>query len=95
MICDIFQIRLEHVKMGIYHIFIVSKSGGLIFNYDHNIPQLENEKVRWIRKCSLKAEMKGLLTNFEREVYPAFKTFFINVTYCFEIFIKFTEHRFI
>ncbi|XP_023330535.1 trafficking protein particle complex subunit 4-like [Eurytemora carolleeae] len=31
--------------MGIYHIFIVSKSGGLIFNYDHNIPQLENEKT--------------------------------------------------
>ena len=33
-------------KMGIYHIFIVSKSGGLIFNYDHNVPQQENEKVR-------------------------------------------------
>jgi hypothetical protein len=31
--------------MGIYYIFIVSKSGGLIFNYDHNLPQLENEKV--------------------------------------------------
>lgn len=31
--------------MGIYHIFIVSKSGGLIFNYDHNLPQLENEKT--------------------------------------------------
>ena len=23
--------------MGIYHIFIVSKSGGLIFNYDHKV----------------------------------------------------------
>jgi len=31
--------------MGIYHIFIVSKSGGLIYNYDHNIPQVENEKT--------------------------------------------------
>ena len=36
--------------MGIYHIFIVSKSGGLIFNYDHNIPQLENEKVKMERQ---------------------------------------------
>ncbi len=33
------------LTMGIYYIFIVSKSGGLIFNYDHNLPQLENEKV--------------------------------------------------
>ena len=23
--------------MGIYHIFIVSKAGGLIFNYDHKV----------------------------------------------------------
>ena len=30
---------------GIYNIFIVSKSGGLIFNYDHNTPELENEKT--------------------------------------------------
>jgi len=31
--------------MGIYHIFIVSKSGGLIYNYDHNIAQVEHEKT--------------------------------------------------
>jgi len=31
--------------MGIYHIFIVSKSGGLIFNYDHNVPNAEHEKT--------------------------------------------------
>jgi len=31
--------------MGIYHIFIVSKSGGLIFNYDHNIANSEQEKT--------------------------------------------------
>jgi len=31
--------------MGIYHIFIVSKSGGLIFNYDHNIVNSEQEKT--------------------------------------------------
>ena len=31
--------------MGIYNIFIVSKSGGLIYHYDHNIPQRETEKT--------------------------------------------------
>jgi len=31
--------------MGIYNIFIVSKSGGLIFNYDHDTPTMENEKT--------------------------------------------------
>ena len=31
--------------MGIYHIFIVSKSGGLIFNYDHNTVNSEQEKT--------------------------------------------------
>lgn len=31
--------------MGIYHIFIVSKSGGLIFNYEQNLPSQENEKT--------------------------------------------------
>ena len=30
---------------GIYHVFIVSKAGGLIFNYDHKIPETENEKT--------------------------------------------------
>lgn len=29
----------------IYGVYIVSKSGGLIFNLDHNIPKVENEKV--------------------------------------------------
>lgn len=31
--------------MVIYGVYIVSKSGGLIFNHDHNIPKIENEKV--------------------------------------------------
>lgn len=30
--------------MVIYGIYIVSKSGGLIFNYDHNVPKIETEK---------------------------------------------------
>lgn len=31
--------------MIIYGVYIVSKSGGLIFNHDHNIPRIENEKT--------------------------------------------------
>lgn len=31
--------------MVIYGVYIVSKSGGLIFNYDHVIPKVEAEKV--------------------------------------------------
>lgn len=29
----------------IYGVYIVSKSGGLIFNIDHNVPKLEKEKI--------------------------------------------------
>lgn len=31
--------------MVIYSVYIVSKSGGLIFNYDHNVPKIETEKT--------------------------------------------------
>lgn len=31
--------------MVIYGVYIVSKSGGLIYNYDHNIPRIETEKT--------------------------------------------------
>lgn len=31
--------------MVIYGVYIVSKSGGLIFNHDHNTPKVENERV--------------------------------------------------
>lgn len=30
--------------MVIYGVYIVSKSGGLIFNHDHNVPKIEVEK---------------------------------------------------
>lgn len=35
----------ENIAMVIYGVYIVSKSGGLIFNYDHNIPRVETEKT--------------------------------------------------
>jgi len=51
--------------MGIYHIFIVSKSGGLIFNYDHNLPQLENEKTySYPLDIQLKFENKRVTVSF-------------------------------
>ncbi|XP_015117331.1 trafficking protein particle complex subunit 4 [Diachasma alloeum] len=31
--------------MVIYGVYIVSKSGGLIFNHDHNVPKIEHERV--------------------------------------------------
>ncbi|XP_055710359.1 trafficking protein particle complex subunit 4 [Phlebotomus papatasi] len=31
--------------MVIFGVYIVSKSGGLIFNLDHNVPKVENEKT--------------------------------------------------
>ena len=31
--------------MGIYNVFIVSKSGGLIYHYDHSTPVSETEKT--------------------------------------------------
>ena len=31
--------------MVIHGVYIVSKSGGLIFNHDNNIPRVETEKV--------------------------------------------------
>jgi len=51
--------------MGIYHIFIVSKSGGLIFNYDHNISQQENEKTYgYPLDMKLKLENKRIVVAF-------------------------------
>lgn len=31
--------------MGIYGVYIISKSGGLIFNMDYSIPKIEIEKT--------------------------------------------------
>lgn len=35
----------QFTEMTIFGVFIISKSGGLIFNMDHNIPKIENEKT--------------------------------------------------
>ena len=40
--------------MGIYHIFIVSKSGGLIFNYDHKVCTLKCFSFSKFLNCVLR-----------------------------------------
>ena len=69
--------------MGIYHIFIVSKSGGLIFNYDHNIPQLENEKVK------LERHNKSLRNN--SSCYTCVLTFYFIVVWRVQENIKIND----
>ncbi|XP_059485457.1 trafficking protein particle complex subunit 4 [Neocloeon triangulifer] len=39
--------------MGIYSVYIVSKSGGLIFQHDHFVPKIETEKT-----CSFPLDIK-------------------------------------
>lgn len=41
--CDFSAIVLN--IMVVHGVYIVSKSGGLIFNHDHNVPKVDTEKV--------------------------------------------------
>lgn len=51
--------------MGIYSVYIVSKSGGLIFNYDHNVPKIESEKTfSFPLDIKLKYENKKIVVEF-------------------------------
>jgi len=51
--------------MSVYHVFIVSKSGGLIFNYDHNIPDTETDKTySYPLDIQLKFENKRVVVAF-------------------------------
>ena len=44
--------------MSLYSVYIVSKSGGMIFNYDHNFPKTEIEKI-FTFPLSLKLEVRN------------------------------------
>ncbi|CAB3365514.1 Hypothetical predicted protein [Cloeon dipterum] len=44
--------------MGIYSVYIVSKSGGLIFQHDHLVPKVETEKT-----CSFPLDIKLIFEN--------------------------------
>lgn len=51
--------------MVIYGVYIVSKSGGLIFNHDHNVPRIENEKVfNYPLDLKLSYENKKIVVSF-------------------------------
>ncbi|KAJ8913426.1 hypothetical protein NQ315_017170 [Exocentrus adspersus] len=51
--------------MVIYGIYIVSKSGGLIFNYDNNVPKIENErKFSYPLDIKLQVENKKIVVEF-------------------------------
>lgn len=51
--------------MVIYGVYIVSKSGGLIFNHDHNVPRIENEKTfNYPLDIKLNYENKKIVVSF-------------------------------
>lgn len=51
--------------MVIYGIYIVSKSGGLIFNYDHFTPKIETEKTfSYPLDIKLRYENKKVVVEF-------------------------------
>ncbi|KAI4503631.1 hypothetical protein M0802_001034 [Mischocyttarus mexicanus] len=51
--------------MVIYGVYIVSKSGGLIFNHDHNIPKVENERIfNYPLDIKLNYENKKIVVSF-------------------------------
>lgn len=64
--------------MGIYSVYIVSKSGGLIFNYDHNVPKIESEKTfSFPLDIKLKYENKKIVVEFgQRDGIYGNKLFF-------------------
>lgn len=51
--------------MGIYGVYIVSKSGGLIFNYDYTVPKIETEQTfSYPLDLKLSYENNRLLVSF-------------------------------
>lgn len=51
--------------MVIYGVYIVSKSGGLIFNYEHNVPKIENEVTfQYPLNIILTLENKKIVVSF-------------------------------
>lgn len=51
--------------MVIYGVYIVSKSGGLIFNLDHNVPKIETEQTfSYPLDIKLVVENKKIVVSF-------------------------------
>ena len=65
--------------MVIYGVYIVSKSGGLIFNHDHNVPKIELEKpFTYPLDIKLAYENKKIIVSFGQRdgINGMFSTFF-------------------
>jgi len=61
----IFWTNISHITMGIYGVYIVSKSGGLIFNYDYTVPKIETEQTfSYPLDLKLSCENNRLLVSF-------------------------------
>lgn len=53
------------IVMVVYGVYIVSKSGGLIFNLDHNVPKIETEKTfSYPLDIKLQYENKKIVVEF-------------------------------
>ena len=61
-----FYYSLLHVmQMIVYSVYIVSKSGGLIFNYDHIVPKVEVEQTfSYPLDFKLAVENKAIVVSF-------------------------------
>lgn len=71
--------------MVIYGVYIVSKSGGLIFNHDHNVPKIENELTfNYPLDIKLIYENKKIVVSFGQrdgvmgKLFSLVKVFFIS-----------------
>ena len=79
---------IDKINMGIYNIFIVSKSGGLIYHYDHNLPQRETEKTfSYPLDIKLELEQKRVTVVFgERDGIKIGHTLLRSVYKCIGLF---------
>lgn len=72
--------------MVIYGVYIVSKSGGLIFNHDHNVPKIEVEKsFNFPLDIKLSYENKKVVVVFGQRDGINGKVIFLII--CYNIFL--------
>lgn len=71
----------KKTTMVIYGVYIVSKSGGLIFNHDHNVPKIEVEKsFNFPLDIKLSYENKKVVVAFgQRDGINGKKTYTYNI----------------
>lgn len=77
--------------MVIYGVYIVSKSGGLIFNHDHNVPKIEVEKsFNYPLDIKLNYENKKVMVAFgQRDGINGKKTTHASDVFLFRVTVLF------